>query len=167
MDKQLIKLESILNRQLSAHDQLLALLKQKHDALRAADHQRITQCCAQENDLVQAISDLEKQRLTVIGELTALIAPTNEDPLRLVDLAQRIEEPARGRLLVLRQQLKERMTQSSKETATARRATELLVRHMQGLIQTIGNIMTGVGAYSHKGAPPKGAMAINTFNAMA
>jgi len=167
MDKQLAKLESILNQQLSVHDQLLALLKQKRDALRGADPQRITLCCAQENELVQAISELEKKRLAVMGELTALIVPAREEPLRLLDLAQHIEEPARGRLLVLRQHLKERMTQSSKETAMARRATELLVRHMQGLIQTLGNVMTGIGVYSHKGAPPQGAMAINTFNAMA
>lgn len=167
MDKQLAQLESILNQQLSAHDQLLALLKQKRDALREADHEWITQCCGQENELVQAISELEKQRLAVMGELTALIAPESKEPLRLLDLAQRVEEPARGRLLVLRQQLKERMTQSSKETAMARRATELLMRHMQGVIQTLGNVMTGVGVYSHKGAPPQAAMAINTFNAMA
>ena len=100
---------------------------------------------------MQAVSDLEKERLGIMGELTALLAPASQEPLRLLDLAQRIKEPIRGRLLVLRQELKQRITQSEKETAMARRATESLVRHMQGLIQTIGNVMTGVGVYSHKG----------------
>jgi hypothetical protein len=38
---------------------------------------------------------------------------------------------------------------------------------MQGLVQTIGSAVTGVGTYNRAGAPPKAAMAISTFNATA
>jgi hypothetical protein len=167
MDKQVAKLESVLAQLDTAHGHLLSLLKSKREALRKAEPRQITQLTRQENEAVQVISDLEKQRLELVGELTLAIDPEATQPLRLLDLAERLDEPARGRLLVLRGQLKQRIEQTQQELAVVKKATGSLVRHMQGLVQTIGTALTGGGLYSSRGSLPQGAMAMNTFNATA
>ncbi len=165
MDKQLEGLESVLTQQAAAHEKMLALMQQKRQALRDARHDRVTQCSEEENTLVQVLGALEKTRLKLIGELTLAVNPSAKEPMRLLELADHLPEPQRGRLLVLRQQLQERMLLVKQETAVVRRAIESLVRHMQGLVQTVGSVVTGVGLYGNHGAPPKDTLAVSTFQA--
>jgi hypothetical protein len=163
MDKQLAKLEQILHQQMAAHDQLKSILTRRLTALRQADHEQIEKCCELENEQVQRIAELEKNRLELVADLTLKIDPTAPQPLRMNELAELLDEPARGRLLVLRQQLKERMEQIRTDMQTARSATDVLVRHMQGLMQTIGGLMTGVGTYGRRGSPPVEGMPVSTM----
>ena len=167
MDKKLQQLETLLIKQTESYEKLLSMLKIKRSAFRAADHQKITHYTEQENQLVQTISEREKQRLKLVGELTLTVSPNAKEPMNLAQLADHLDEPERGRLLVMRQQLKNQMIQTQKETAIAKRATESLVRHMQGLIQTVSSAVTGITVYSHDGAIPQKAMAVNTFNVTA
>lgn len=164
MDEQIAKLETILKQQLSGHKQLLSFLAMKRQALGAARHDQMTGLTEKENRVVQEISELEKQRLAVVGELTLMVDPSAKAPLRLAELAERLDEPGRGRLLVLRQELVLQMKQVQHETTVVKRATASLVQHMQGLIQTVGSAITGIGVYSQQGRVPQEALAIRTFN---
>ena len=164
MDHQVAQLEATLAQQLHEHDQLLELIQRKRQALRAADHRLVADCCRQENGRVQRIGELEKQRLLLAGELTLLLVPGATEPLRLDALAQRLAEPAQGRLLVLRQQLRQRMEQVRHDAGIAQRAAEALARHMQGLVQTLSGVMSGGAAYGRAGAPTRAALALSTFN---
>jgi len=161
------QLEALLHEHLAAHERLQMLLKQKRRALGQADHQRIMAILEQENECVQTISELEKNRLHIVGELTLMIAPDAPEPMPMKDLAEHFDEPARGRLLVLRQQLRQRMELVKTETHIARRATEALVQHMRGLVQTIGAVCTSAGAYSPAGGVPNEVIAVSTFNTTA
>ena len=163
MDKQLDQLEAVLKELTASHESLLSLLRRKRQALREADRDRVTSCCERENEFVQQISELEKHRLELIGELTEAIEPGADQPLRLATLAGRVAEPRRGRILVLRQQLRERMERVRDEVAVIRKATESLTRHMQGLVQTVAGAMAGV--YGQGGGPTPVAMTVSTFDA--
>jgi hypothetical protein len=167
LEKGLAALEAILREQLALHEQMLAVLLQKKSALARADHAGVTALLQQENRHVQTVSNLEKTRLALVGDLTLLLDPGAAAPLRLPELAERLPEPARGRLLVLRGQVRQRMERVRDEAGLARRATESLVRHMHGLVQSIGSVVTGVGTYGRAGAPPRAALAISTFNTTA
>lgn len=167
MDNQLDRLETVLKQQTAAHERLLSLLKQKRDALEKADHDRISRCSEQENQTVQQISDLEKERLALVAELTLAIDPAAKQPMRLAEVAQRLDEPTRGRLLVLRHNLIERIKQAHQETVVLRRATEAIVRHMQGLFQMVGSAVAGSGVYNQRGNPPQQVLAVSTFRATA
>ena len=164
IDKKVTQLEAILAQQLEEHSQLLGLISRKRQAVRKAERGLVVDCCRQENQRVQRVAELEKARLGLTGELTLLLDPGAAEPMRLGELAQRLVEPMRGRLLVLRQQLCQRMEQVRREAGIAQRATELLARHMQGVVQTIGNAISGGAPYSRSGAPPQAAMAISTLN---
>jgi len=171
MDKPLEKLvgdmEVSLMALTQAQERMLGLLNRKRQALMRADREAMTQCCEQENIELQRIAELEKHRLMLVGKLTAAFAPDAKTPLKLVDIAQRLPEPSRSRLLVLRQNLIERMELVRKETGVARRAAESLMHHMQGLVQTIGGAVTGIATYNRSGGRPVAATAVSTFNATA
>jgi len=167
MDKVVAKLEEIVQRQIVVHEKLLTVMKLKVDAFRKADQDAALALTRQENAELQMIGELEKQRLVLVADLTTLVEPAAPKPLVMLELAQRLPEPARGRLLVLRTRLKERMETVQREGSIARRAAESLVRHMQGIVQSIGGAITGITTYGKKGAPPRMAMAVSTFSATA
>ena len=171
MDKTLEKtadqLIGVVQGMLAAHQKLRALVGRKREALRTAQYDRVTEICEQVNERVQQISELEKGRLTLAADLTLLVDPGEPRPLRMFELAERLEEPRRGRLLVLRQQLLDQMREVQRETNVARKATESLVTHMRGLVQSVGAICTGVSLYDRQGAPPPCAMAVSTINTTA
>ena len=167
LEKNLAALEALLHEQIAAHESLLGLLQRKREALGRADHAAITRLCEQENRFVQSVSEMEKKRLLLVGDITLALEPAATAPLRLPELAERLPEPSRGKVLVLRQRLRTRMEQVREEVGVARRATESLMRHMQGLVQTIGQAVTGVATYNRAGAMPRAALAISTFNTTA
>ncbi len=160
-------LEQVLRQQLSLHGELLELLKRKRDVLRSNDTKAAIDLCTLEHEKIHKIAELEKQRLGLIAEMTLSIDPQAKEPMRMAELAQRFEEPTRGRLLVLRQQLLERMKAVHTETGIVRRATETLAKHMHGIVQTIGALSTGVSTYGSRGAFPQGNTAVSTFSATA
>ncbi len=167
MKRELEQLETLLRKQIESHQKLVQLLHEKLAALRKADRTRVTHLCQRENEQVQQIGELEKQRLVLIAELTRHVTPQAPAPLSLVQLCEHLQEPDRGRLLVLRSQLRQLIEQAQQQSSLARRAAEMLLRHMQGLVQSIGAVVTVVGTYTRQGAMPRQATAMSTFVATA
>lgn len=143
--KQIPVLEAVLKQLAERHEQLLTLMKRQREALRRADHRGVSEYSRLENTLVQAIGDLEKRRQELVAELTRALDPKAVQPLRMRDLAERLPEPSRGRLLVLREQLRERIAKVKEESSVTRRATEALLKHMQGLVGTLGSAGRAAG----------------------
>ena len=160
-------LEQTLHQQVEAHEQLLSLLQDKRAALRDCANERVSELCQHENQQLQTISELEKKRAELVGALTLHFQPDAQALMRLSTLAEHLPEPARGRLLVLRQRWRERMQQVAEQSSITRRATESLVQHMQGLVETIGMLATGVCTYDKQGGRPERATAMSTINVTA
>lgn len=149
------------------HEQLSRQIAAKRAALSAAEHDRVVKLLEGENAVVQALAEGDKVRQQIVADLTLLLDPAAAAPMPLRDLAQRLDEPHRGRLLVLRQQLRDRMLTVKRESAVARSATEALARHMQGLLHTIQTVCAGGAAYGDRGASPPVAKTMSTFTATA
>lgn len=145
IQKHIPVLEAVLKQLADRHEQLLSLMKRQRESLRQADHRGVSECSRLENVLVQAIGDLEKRRLELVAELTRAVDPTAVAPMRMRDLAERLPEPARGRLLVLREQLRSRIAEVKEQSSVTRRATESLLKHMQGLVQTLSTAGQAAG----------------------
>lgn len=160
-------LEHTLRQLLDLHTELLELLKRKRDVVRGNDSQAMVNLCVLEHEKLQKIAELEKSRLQQVADLTLSVDPGAKAPMRLAELADRLGEPARGRLLVARQQLLERMKDVQQETTIVRRATETLAKHMHGIVQTIGALSAGVSTYGQRGAFPRQNTAVSTFSATA
>lgn len=162
-----MSLESTLKQLLNLHGELLELLTRKREVVRGNDSHAVTGLCVLEHEKVQKITELEKRRLMQVAELTLKTDPQAKEPLRMTELADRLGEPVRGRLLVARQQLIERMQQVQQETNIVRRATESLANHMHGIVQTLGALSAGVTTYGRGGAFPQQNTAVSTFSATA
>ena len=169
MDKKLnhlvTSLEAVLQHQLTLHEDLLRLMDQKRDAMRQADAKRLGEVCQLENERVQAIAELEKQRLRQVADLTLMLQPDASEPMRLGDLARLLPAPVRDKLALLRDRLMERMEQVKRQTQIAMNATQSLARHMQGLVQTLAAVSTGVSTYERPGGTPQAARSgLSTFS---
>lgn len=160
-------LETVLKQLTERHEQLLSLMKRQREALRLADHRQVSECSRLENTLVQAIGDLEKQRLSLVAQLTQAVDPSAAAPMRMRDLSERLPEPARGRLLVLRGQLRARITEVKEQSSVTRRATESLLKHMQGLVQSLSSAGRAAGYAPVNHAAPAGGHVMGTLKVTA
>lgn len=167
MDRKVTQLEALLRKQIVVQDRLSAALQAKMDACRKAERERMVDLHKQENDCLQALAELEKQRLVLVAEITQMLDPNAQRPMRLRELAEQLDEPARGRLLVLRQQWEVKLKEVKRETNIARDAAESMLRHMQGLVQTITAAVSGIGTYSRNGGTPQVVATVSTFSATA
>ena len=158
------ELEQVLGEATRVHEELYKLLERKRAALRSTDSDAVTQLAELEAEKLRRVAELETRRMQLVGALTQHLAPQATEPLRLRDLAAHLPEPQRGRLLVMRGQLVERMEQVRHAASIARRATETLMQHIQGVVRTIGVMSTGVCTYGSAGAPAAGATAVRTIN---
>lgn len=167
MQKYIPVLETVLKQLADRHEQLLSLMKRQREALRLADHRGVSECSRLENTVVQAIGDLEKNRLELVAQLTRVVDPSATAPMRMRDLAERLPEPSRGRLLVLREQLRDRIALVKEQSSVTRRATESLLKHMQGLVNTLGSAGRAVGYAPASQPQPPNAPVLGTLKVTA
>lgn len=167
MDDLILQLDANLRAMLEEHTRLLSLIERKHQAMRSGRPAAITDCCVAENVHVQAIGELEKRRQGLMAELTRRLSPNSAEPLRLTEAAERIAEPARGRLLVLHAQLRQAVQQVRERNAVAQRATEALLGHVHGMMQMIGQAIGQAGTYSRRGVATGPAQTSSSFQATA
>ena len=160
-------LETVLKQLADRHEQLLTLMKRQRECLRLADHHGVSECSRLENTLIQAIGELEKRRLELVGQRTKAVDPSATQPMRMRDLAERLPEPARGRLLVLREQLRERISAVKEQSSVTRRATEALLTHMQGLVQTLGSAGRAAGYAPANQPQPASTQTLGTLKVTA
>lgn len=163
LEKQLAGLERMLQELMQAHQMLLDLLGEKRVAMRQAKHEVMASLCKQENEQIKVISDMEKERLQMVADITLMIEPNAAKPMKLLELADCLPEPWRGRILVFRHQLQQKMQATQKQAQTTQQATAQLVKHMTGLMQKVTAACTGAAVYSAKGAPTAGTR-ISTFS---
>ncbi|MEM9414896.1 MAG: flagellar protein FlgN [Planctomycetota bacterium] len=168
MDKRLVAelggLEATLAQLAERHEQLLSLMQRQREALRKAETEQIAALSRQENAVVQTISTLEKRRLEQVASLTQVVSPGAAQPMRMRELAERLPEPARGRLLVLRQQLRERIVAVKEQSSVSRRASEALMNHMQGLVQSLSHASVRGAGYDRPGQARNALPAIGTIS---
>ena len=167
LDAALASLEAICRQQIAVHEALLELADRKREAMAAAQTRTLTEVLTLENEKIQQLGEFEKQRLELVARLTQMLDPRAAEPMKMRELAMCFTGPVRDKLLLLRDELMQRMGQVREQAAVARRATETLVRHMQGVVQSIGAMSTGVCTYGKGGARPAAACAVSTFNTTA
>jgi len=164
VDKQIAQLETGIKAEMQIHEELLKLLKAKNEAIREGDVKRMARICGRENEKVQRLSEVVKQRLHLVADLTQQVEPNAERPMRLGELVERLDEPARGRLLVLRQQLRQRMEEVGRQTKLAKRTSVSMLKHMHGIVQSVGSKLTGIATYTARGLRPQQVTAVRTLN---
>ena len=165
--KNLFALEDVLSSLLEGQKQLGGLLERQRGALAAGDAPRLAELCREEQACIDRVRGLEARRTELLQKLSASVNPdaaAGAEPLRLSELAQKVPEPVRSRLLVRRAELVKVMTEVQRATAVVRRASEALLRHVGGLIGTLGHAAQGGGGYSPAGRAVAAPVRLSTIN---
>ena len=158
------RLETTLRSSIDRHAQLFSLLERKRKSLRSGNATLMAELTKLENAQVQTISELEKTRLQLVADLTLRVLPKAPEPLKLAALAEHFPDSTRGRLLVMRAQLLERMRAVQEQTAVARRAGDALLRHVNGLVRTLASVSHGGAAYGPIGRAPQQPAPMSTLS---
>lgn len=166
MDNYLSQLVEQMELLLRTHEALLGLVRRKQEAMRLGQADLVSETCTLENEHVQRIAELEKQRQAIVGTITESLSPKAGEPLRLRQIADAVAEPRRGQLLMLHQQLREVMERIRRENEVSKRAAEGLLRHVQGIVQQVQQVMGGA-TYGRRGSVAPASAAMHSFSVTA
>ncbi len=177
------ELERVLEAEIGAHEALEKLLAGKLEAVRQSRSGEVEALCGQENHELQRLAELAKQRIELVGILAERFVPQTagscppppseeggaggnvSGAMTLGKLAKHLPQPQRQRVQELRDRLASRMQQVRRRTGTLRRASQALLRHMHGVMQTVAGALSEGGMYGRGGRAPGAALAVSTFNA--
>ena len=150
-------LERILRAQHDDYKKLSNFIEHKKEAIRQAQIETIAQICEQENVIAQEMGELEKKRLTLVGEITATLRPDAMTPMTMLEIAASADEAQAARLIARRKELRASVKQVRRASSVVRTASEKLNQHMIGVLQTVRSALSGAGVYERKGQVALGA----------
>lgn len=139
-------LEDLLEDLIAAHERLLDQARRHRDALAAADPAGIAACIQSQNQTVQQIAGLERERMALVA---TAVERTGLDPKQptLTAIVARLPVAARERLKALGDQLRTLLQALHREHEVLRMAAEALAAHMDGLMHQIGRKLSHTGTY--------------------
>ena len=139
-----------LNRLVAAQAQLGETLARQKDAMARGDAKLMHGLAKLQRETAAQIQTLDQLRARTAHKLTGFLDPGAAAPLRIAELAERLPEPDRGRLLVLRQKLTAEVEATRESTAVARTAATALSNHVGCLLQNLNQRQRG-GGYTAAG----------------
>ncbi|MEM6749214.1 MAG: flagellar export chaperone FlgN [Planctomycetota bacterium] len=152
LHRQLAQLEDLLRSMTRLQDRLLGFQEQKQQALRRGDAAGLGQACEAEHEVFAQVTTAEAQRQELAAAITLALDPAAKAPWGVVEIAERLPDPHRGRLLALRGELRAKLEEVAKHTGVARKACASLLNHMSGLLNTLAGAASGSGTYARNGA---------------
>ncbi len=164
MDKDIQELERSLKRLREEHQALLALIARRRNALRRMDLLELESLSVLETERVRAIGEIERQRREAVRKITVALEPGSNMPMKLSILADRVGEPARGRLLMLRSELHDLIEQCRRENGVTKRATESLLHHVRGVMQVVARAVNHSGTYGRRGVVQRPELATSVLS---
>jgi hypothetical protein len=164
MDNWLGQLEQYLVDLLNEHEAMLAVIRDKRQALTQARPHVVAELCARQNQHLQKIGAIEKRRQTLVGQLTEVLNPAAAEPLRLRDIAEQAPQAQRERLIDLHARLRNTMRQIAHEAAVTQKATSGLLNHIQGMMGMISQSFASLGTYGRKGIDQGPTSVVSSFS---
>ena len=164
IDTQITTLDRILQKQLQLHTTLLDLLKQKREAISKSDPDQMNNICELEKEKMHLIKQLENKRQQIVINVTRYLNPNATAPLSMQEIAEYVGGPEGDRLMIRRNQLRQKMQDVHSQASVAKRATESLMRHMQSIVQTIAAASSGTASYGESGVMNNRGMSLSSLN---
>jgi len=149
------RFEAILGSLIETHEQMLAVALDHRAAISRADAVAVQACVGQQAVLSARVATLETERRAVTAAL-APGGPGSPSPT-IATVAQKLPEPARGRILAAAARLRDVLIRLQRENHILRTATQSLMAHMDGLIQQVARALSQTRLYSPQGRIHTGA----------
>ena len=113
---------------------------------------------------MQEIAEIEKRRIGVVGRFAERLGSPARSQTTMRWLAERVEEPARGRLLGLAGSLRATIETVRGENRVARVAAEALSQHMTGLMKTVAAHLNHAKTYGRAGTVDAGPAVVSSLD---
>ena len=148
-----------LLRMTAFEEQLADCLGRQKTALATGDTKLMHALARLQAETIEQLRTLDELRARTALKLTGfLVSPPPAEPLSVAEIAEHLPEPDRGRLLVLRNQLRDRATEARRLVAVAQSAGTALAGHVGRLVQHLDHRATGGAAYAPTGRPAQAAV---------
>ncbi len=141
------QLDGVLRLLVAEHEKLLALAAEHRRAIAQADAPALTKCITTQQQVVQRITGLERQRQTVVAGLVK-----GKGQTRLSEVTASAPEPIRKRLESVAAGLRELLIKLHQEHQALKQAAETLSMHMEGLLRQVCRGISHTGTYARCGA---------------
>jgi pyrroline-5-carboxylate reductase len=135
------------------YGQMALHMRHKLDAMKQADTDRVASLTAHEMALVEKVRQregLRRQLTRRIVEALQIVVPQDR-PLRLVELAEHLSEPARSQVLSVAAGLRERLGEIQKLQDTTKRITERMLEHIASVVEAMTSSVSGGETYARSG----------------
>lgn len=159
------ELAHLLERLTREHAHLLALADRRATALARADIRDLRECVVSENDAVQRIAAIDKDRAALAARLASrfgIDAPGGV--VTISALGAGFDEHDRERLARLTTSLRALIERVRAVNDASRDAADTLATHMRGVIRTVEHKLSTSGAYGPTGEVRAGPAAINVMD---
>lgn len=143
------QLESLLERQLSAHAEWRRVVQSHKEAISAADPRAIAIATEQQAAMVRRVHDLEEERQRTLGTAT------------VTELIRTLPAADRARLTEMAERLKALAVEIRDEQRLVRTASENLMTHMRGLMSQIAARLSHAGTYGAGGRVESSATVVS------
>lgn len=160
------QLEEIMRHLLVCYEQILTFAKQRRDSIRSADTARLGSVIRQENTLVQQVADIEKRRIEVVRTIATSLGSTQREQTTVTWIANKLGA-AGASLSILADHLKKTIAKVQHLNAVTKEASEMLAKHMQGILQSVARDRSFVKTYSSAGSHSQPIGASTGLNAVA
>ena len=137
--------------------ELLAVLQRKLEAMRRADTELLNSCAARERFLLQRIAEAESSRKTLTADLQLRAGAKSKGPVSITELAERIGEPGRSKLLVLADGLRRLVEQTNQLNQVAALAGKELLAHFRYVYDVMRAAERDTGTYDVQGVRAAGS----------
>lgn len=138
--------------------------RERREAIRRADPEGVAACIGIENQAVQAIAEVEKRRITVVGLLAQRFAIPEKSQARLTAIAAALGGTVGERLAKRAQELRELLEAVRKENEVVRMAAEQLSRHMEGLWKQACGVLSHARTYGRQGSVDPGPSIVSALD---
>lgn len=159
------ELERVLEALRVEHEALRGVCAARRMAISKADVRALGVCTARENEVVQRIAGMEGRREELVRRAVGVFGrPSDGGNVRLSWIAERLEEPMRGRLMQVSVALRETIEVLRKEHAASAQAAETIASHLLGIVRTVEHRLSDSGAYTRTGGARVGPAALSAMD---
>lgn len=156
------KLLANLERSRDGYAQLVAQIRARREAIRAADFARFAQLGANEGRIVAELAELDRARLAESRAIAARLALAPDATLGAISAKLGAAEQARMDLL--RSELRTLVEATRAESSVVKQAAERLSAHMAGILQTVHSALAHANVYSRGGRIAVGANVLSSLD---
>lgn len=140
----------VLNQLIAEHESLLASFEQQREAMKKLDAARIDELNAAQESSRMRIIGMENRRRQLVKEIAQILKLKVEPTLLAVAAAY---DPARPKILVLRQKLRNLANAVSNRAKVAGKVANSVLGHLNTAVRIISGGPEKAGLYNRNGSP--------------